>query len=312
MTVLLALSCTEEEYEQSTVTFYPNLEAVVDEPTQGMGSPYRIELRTSRILARESKVNIRVHGNGAGYGSSYVTYPPMLEPGTITLTVPAGENQTYFDFVPMNDGIVEVNDYNYKFQIEQTSESIRSVGQSVFKFTVKEPPLFSENFNECSGSPATFTERIVDGAMAAATWGCTNFGYPSESTKATEANAFNKGAGVSNSYLVINNPIDGTMFNELIVKCLVYSRFSGAGQLKLKYSTNYSGTGNPEADGVTWTEVDGTAAQMPSAGSQTWTEVSGSFPTGGASQVYIAFQYIGGTTSSASNWRVEDVTIKGL
>jgi hypothetical protein len=308
--LFIVFSCSEE-YEQATITFYPNLAAKVSEPGAGeTATPYTVELITSRVLADESKVNIRIEGNGSGYGHSYATYPPQLEPGIITLTVPAGENKTSFTFTPMYDGVVEVSDYHYRFVIDQWSAAIKSVGQDVFTFTVTEPPLFAETFNECSGSPSTFVERIVDGAMAATTWGCTDFGYPAETTKATEANAYGKGAGTSNSYLVLKDPLEGTLFDELIVSMKVYSRFTGAGALKIKYSTNYPGTGNPEADGVTWTEIGGTTAQLPAAGSRIWNDVTGSITGIGDEDVYIAFQYVGGTTSSASNWRVDDFTIK--
>jgi hypothetical protein len=309
--MLVLLSCSEEQYEQATITFYPNLTAEVDEPATGMsGSPYIVELVTSRVLAQETKVNIRIEGNGAGYGYSYTTFPPQLEPGIVTVTIPAGEKNTFFSFTPLGDGIVEIDNYNYTFTIAEANASVRSIGQGVFRFTVIEPPLFEEYFDECSGTPPQFIEKIAEGAMTASTWGCTDFGFPDESTSAAEANAFGKGEGQSNSYLVIEEPLDGTTFDELIVDCKVYSRFSGAGALKILYSTNYSGDGNPEAEGVTWTELDGTSAAMPAAGSRTWTDVRGSVQGIGDEPVYIAFQYKGGTTSSASNWRVENVIIK--
>ncbi len=308
------LSCTDE-YEQATITFYPALEAASIEPAVGeQGTPYRVELITSRILAQESQVNIRIEGNGAGYGNSYLTNPPPLQPGLITLTIPANTSTASFTFTPLNDGVVEVNDYTYRFTIAETSNSIRSVGQDVFTFKVTEPPLFAAAFNTCSGSPAGFVERIVPGALPAATWACTDFGYPNETTKAIEANAFNKGNGVSNAYLILQEPLDGTDFNELFISMRVYSRFSGAGQLRLKYSTNYSGTGNPEAEGVVWTEVPGSTALLPNAGSRVWTDVEGSISGIADEQVYIAFQFsgaIGNTgSSSSSNWRIDDLNIK--
>lgn len=304
------LSCTDE-YEQATITFYPTLEAASIEPAAGeQGTPYRVDLITSRILAQESQVNIRIEGNGAGYGNSYLTNPPPLQPGVITLTIPANESTASFTFTPLNDGVVEVNDYTYRFTIAETSNSIRSIGQDVFTFRVTEPPLFAADFNTCSGSPAGFVERIVPGAMAAATWACTDFGYPNETTKAAEANAFGKGAGISNAYLILQEPLDGADFNELFISMRVYSRFSGAGQIRLKYSTNYSGTGNPEAEGVIWTEVPGSTALLPGAGSRVWADVEGNISGIVDEQVYIAIQFSGGTTSSSSNWRIDDLNIK--
>lgn len=314
LSMLLVLACSEE-YEQATVTFYPTLETVLSEPAQGqVGVPYRIELLTSRVMARESQVNIRVEGNGSGYGYSYMTYPPMLEPGVITLTFPAGENKTHFDFTPLNDGLVEVNGYQYQFTIEQMNASIRSVGQGKFVMSVTEYPVLQldYDFNDCSGTPSAFSERIVDGAMAATTWACTNFGYANDTPSAIEANAFGKGAGTSNAYLVMAAPIDGSLISRLSISMKVYSRFSGAGSIKVLYSTNYNGTGDPEADGVTWTEVEGTSAQMPLAGSRVWEDVSGMIEDVPDGPVYLAFQYAGGTGTSASNWRIDELLINGF
>jgi hypothetical protein len=305
------LSCKEEEFEQATITFYPTLAGQLDEPESGIGSSATINLLTSRVLPETSQVNIKIVGNGAGYGYSYVTNPPQLEPGIVTLTIPKGENSASFSFTPLNDGIVEKDDYTYTFSIEEYNHSVKSTGRGHFTMTVKERPLRYYDFNDCSGTPGGFTEQIVTGAMAANTWGCTNFGYPTESTKAAEANAFGKGAGTSNSYLVLSSPVDATALSKLHVKMLVYSHFSGSGQVKIKYSTNYSGTGNPEAVGVLWTEVAGTSAQLPSAGSRAWTPISGTIDGINGSNVYIAIQYTGGTASSASNWRIENFEIKG-
>ncbi len=309
--MLVLLSCSEEQYEQATITFYPTLMAEVMEPDAGTsGNPYTVDLRTSRILAAETSVNIRIEGNGAGYGYSYTTFPPQLEPGIVTVTIPAGEKTSSFTFTPMNDGIAEGSDYHYTFTIAEANASVKSIGQGIFRFTVKERPVFEENFDECSGTVPQFTEQIVPGAMAATTWGCTTFGYPEESTSAAEANAYGKGEGTSNSYLVITEPLDASALNSLLVNCKVYSRFTGAGSLKLVYSTNYTGTGNPEADGVTWSEVEGASDMMPTAGSRVWTDVSGTIPDAGDGSLYIAFQFIGGTTSSSSNWRIENFEVK--
>jgi hypothetical protein len=310
----IAVSCVDEKYEPATVTFYPTLKAELDEPLPGMeASPYTISLLASRPLAQETKVNVKIEGNGAGYGYSYTTFPPQLEPGIVTLTIPVGETSTFFNFTPMNDGIVEFQNYNYTFTIAEANGSVKSVGQGTFEFTVIEPPFYDEYFDNCTGIPAGLKEEIVPGAMSASAWGCTNFGYPEVANGtmyALEANAFGKGPGESNSYLIIDQAINDPTFTEVFVSAQVYSRFSGAGILKMLYSTNYSGTGNPEAEGVIWTEVPGTASLMPSAGSQEWTTVEGTLTGIEGQMVYIAFQYIGGTTTSASNWRIDDVILK--
>src|SRR5688572_16619564 len=94
------LSCKEEEFPQATVTFYPTLAGELSEPVSGVGPSATIRLQTSRVLAETSQVNIKVKGNGAGYSFSYVTNPPQLEPGVVTVSIPQGENSASFSFAP--------------------------------------------------------------------------------------------------------------------------------------------------------------------------------------------------------------------
>lgn len=311
MMLSVLISCNEDEFEQATVTFYPTLEAAVDEPGPGQpGVPTVITVQTSRVLANESQINVRIRGNGAGYGNSYTTNPPQLQPGIITLTIPANETSASFTFIPRYDGIVEPADYKYTFTIEQFSNSIRSVGQDEFKLTVREGRLRSYNFNTCSGIPAGFSEQIAtgDGVMTASTWTCTSFGFPNDTPNAVEANAFGKGTGTSNSYFVMD-AIDGTQLSTYYIDFEMYSRFSGPGTITVLYSTNYSGTGNPEAEGVTWNTID-VSSQFPTAGSRVWNHVAGEVEIPGANQVYFAFRFQGGTGAASANWRLDDIVIK--
>lgn len=310
--MLAFLFSCEEDYEPATITFYPALNATGVEPEENAtGTPLTVVLRTSRVLLEDSRVNIRIEGNGAGYGNSYTTFPPQLEPGVVTITVPAQENEATFRFIPRNDGVFIPTDYQYTFTIDEIDNQIRSIGQQHFSMTVTDntAAFFSDNFSTCPGT--NFTERVASGVS---TWGCSGFGYPDETPAnlCREANAFNKGgAGASNSYLVMTTPIDGTQYDFLYISAQVYSRFTGAGGIKFVYSTNYSGTGNPEADGVTWTELTEINAALPAAGTQDWKEVAQLVENIGDDPVYIAIQHNGGTTASSSSWRIDDFSIKG-
>lgn len=312
----ILLSCHEEEYEPATITFYPTLAAELTEPAEGTpGQSATITLLTSRVMLEASQVNVRIKGNGAGYGNSYLTNPPQLEPGVVTITVPRGENSASFTFTPKADGVSECTGYNYEFEITGASKSIKSIGQSVFTMAVEDssPGIYDFDFEDCNTSPVGMTEVAAGGpdVMQALTWACTSFGYPDETTRALEANAFSKGDGTSNAYL-ITDVIDATQLNGLCVSAVVYSRFTGAGVIRFLYSTTYSGTGNPEADGVVWNEMTTINADLPVAGSRVWKLVSEVLPDIAADEVYIAIQYKGGTTGSASNWRVDELKIKGF
>jgi len=315
--VALLLSCTEEDFEPATITFYPSLAGAMSEPEEdATGVTATINLLTSRVLSETSQVNIRVRGNGAGYGYSYITNPPQLQTGIVTVTIPRGESAASFTFTPLSDGISECAGYSYEFEIVGASKSINSIGNGTFEMFVSDssPGLYDFDFEDCNTSPVGLTEEKASGenVMQANTWGCTSFGYPEASpTRAMEANAFSKGAGVSNSYIV-SGPIDLSSLDGFCISAQVYSRFTGAGGITFLYSTTYSGTGNPEAEGVVWTPITEINSALPAAGSQVWKPVYALLNEVEGTTAYVAIQYKGGTTSSASSWRIDDLRIKGF
>jgi hypothetical protein len=313
--MLILFSCREEDYKAATVSFYPTLAGELVEPAEGTGTTANIEVRTSRVLAETSQVNIRISGNGAGYGYSYITNPPQVTPGVVTLTIPAGENSASFSFAAKSDGISECNGYFYEFEIVGGSKSINSVGQDRFSMFVTDssPGLYDYDFEDCNTSPVGLTEVRASGdnVMTANVWGCTAFGYPDDATRALEANAFSKGAGTANAYAV-TPAIDASNLDGICVSAFVYSRFTGNGEIKFLYSVNYSGTGDPEAEGVLWVEMPTINSNLPAAGSRVWTAVNAVISELDADQIYVAIQYKGGTTSSASSWRIDELQIKGF
>lgn len=91
--------------------------------------------------------------------------------------------------------------------------------------------------------------------------------------------------------------------------------------LKVMVSTNYTGTGNPWAPGVTWTDLTSQATLSP--GSMTSSFPSGFTNSGNISlnaftgTIYVAFRYDGadpaGTASDkTSAWEIDDIKITGL
>lgn len=310
LVALAFLFSCEEDNEPATVTFYPTLNAKGLEPdVDAAGSPITVTLKTSRRMLKDSYVNIRIEGNGAGYGNSYTTNPPQLEPGVVTLMVPKGQVQASFDFIPKNDDFFVPTGYKYDLIIDQTNNEIRSIGQNRFKVEVEDftRAFFEENFNTCPGTK--FVEEVVAGPS---TWGCSSFGYPNETTSTREANAFGKGSTTPcNTYLVMDQPVNGNNYNMLYISALVYSRFTGSGGIKFVYSTTYTGTGNPEAAGVTWSELTSINSLLPAAGTQVWKPVSQSITDVPNANIYIAIQHQGGVTTSSSSWRIENFEIKG-
>lgn len=91
----------------------------------------------------------------------------------------------------------------------------------------------------------------------------------------------------------------------------VESYYTGAGTLSVKYSNTYSGTGSPEAEGVTWTELKALNDELPAIGSRKWVQVDGLIENVSGEKFYIAIQYKGAQSASASSWQIDDLEIKG-
>ena len=314
----LLMGCDGNDYDGVTVTFYSSLAGQMNEPEINKSvDPVLITLKTSRILWEDSQVNVRIEGNGAGYGYSYATQPAMLEPGIITLTIPAGESTASFTFQPINDGVFEPFDYDYTFHIDQTNGLIESVGQANYSMKVIDStePFVAFDFENCPTNFSQFTEEIVEGGgvMAATSWKCytlNNANKDDASTGAIMANAYGRGNGTSNSYLVFP-AIDGERYSTVYLSMIVKSLHSGAGNVRVVYSTNYKGTDNPEAEGVIWMEMADLNGMLPGGGSIKWTPVEGLIRGIDGGKLYIAIQYKGGQSASASDWLFDDVQLKG-
>jgi len=76
-------------------------------------------------------------------------------------------------------------------------------------------------------------------------------------------------------------------------------------QLTLKYSANYTGSGDPRA--ATWTEVPDV---FPASNSNAWT-LSQGIELPKAAKIYVAFIYTSSTTA-ASRWTVDDFQVQDL
>lgn len=166
---------------------------------------------------------------------------------------------------------------------------------------------FNQNFNDPmflvnSG----WTQYSTTGAQM---WSSTNFGHTCltgcNSTtidKAAQMNGY-AGSPINNEDWLISPPLDLTTFvNYPALSFATISAFAGDA-LQLKYSTNYSGSGDPSA--ATWVSVDG---KFPPSNSSVWTTSSNVILP--KQLLYVAFVYTSNTTASRwtlDDWKVDDV-----
>jgi hypothetical protein len=162
-----------------------------------------------------------------------------------------------------------------------------------------------------SASPAT---GIADGwsqysVTGAQTWACTTFGRDPNAPTGTAAapygvqmNGYASG-NVANEDWLISPAFNLTAYNFPLFQFWSRTAFNGPG-LKLRVSTNYTGTGAPSA--ATWTDLN---VAFPGLGSDTWTQSAPVNLSGFKNAaVYVAFVYTS-TTGGAARWTLDDIAI---
>ncbi len=135
------------------------------------------------------------------------------------------------------------------------------------------------------------------------------------------------GSGATNTTWLVTKAINRTTVNTTLTfdtKQDFYLTIAPGGTpvpaaVKLLTSTNYTGTGNPWAAGVTWTDITSQATFSP--GSTTGNFPSNYTPSGnvnlnGTGTIYVAFRYEGsdpaGTASDkTSAWEIDNIRVLG-
>ncbi len=179
---------------------------------------------------------------------------------------------------------------------------------------------FSDDFNYTGvakyGMPSNgkWLQAFVDGFKTDRGWG---YGptYGKNSTGCLGASAFGGTAGTDNAYLV-TGPFDFSKYPTINLSFDI-ERFDGipaktglTGSLKVKYSTNYSGSGNPEATGVTWTEITDITAKMPvEATDNVWKTIVSDLSSIKDSKVYLAFHWKDGDNSKSTTYDLDNVVL---
>lgn len=243
------------------------------------------------------------------YGISKTNGGPYSTSITFTGAELTGNNKDVFvQFSPTSTGA-----NNGAINITGGSASPTSVALSG---TGVDPSALSYDFENCtpSGSttlPAGFTQQSITGTQ---TWACTSFGRDaSDATgKASSGNAVQINGGSASSSTENEDWLISPSFNLSTMTYPIlsfWSRTAFAGNtLQLKVSTNYSGSGSPNA--ATWTNIDG---KFPIIQSDTWTKSDNidlsNYKSG---TVYIAFVYTSpnATPSSGARWTLDDFSIR--
>ncbi|MBT2558691.1 choice-of-anchor J domain-containing protein [Hymenobacter sp. ISL-91] len=177
--------------------------------------------------------------------------------------------------------------------------------------TGNDPTQTVYDFNTCNGTTNLADGWIQFSVTGGQTWACTSFGRnPTDPTDAApspgavQMNGFANGGNQANEDWLISPALNLTSTTFPQLSYWTRTAFNGPG-LRLLVSTTYSGTGSPNAPGVTWTDL---SASFPAQNSNVWQNYSldlSGYKQGG---VYVAFVY-SSTTNGAARWSVDDVVL---
>jgi len=157
--------------------------------------------------------------------------------------------------------------------------------------------------------PDNWIEQVVSGFKEDRGWA-----YRSDrgvsSSGAMTASAYGGELGTDNTYLIAG-PFDFDAYTNITLSLDVQSNYSGPGTFRVKYSTTYSGTDDPEASGISWTEITAITSQLPDT-DQVWTSIKADLTSISGSKIFLAFHYKDGTDVSAKQWVLDNIVLTNL
>ena len=165
--------------------------------------------------------------------------------------------------------------------------------------------IIDADFSTCAPILSNgFTAFSVTGPQV---WGCTTFGYAGtpagSAASAVQVNGFASGSNVINEDWLISPALN--LLPTAFPLLSFYSRtaFNGA-PLKLRVSTNYTGTGNPAL--ATWTDLNG---GFPLQASDVWKLSQNINLTAyKTANTYVAFVY-NSTNDDGARWTLDNVKV---
>lgn len=270
----------------------------------------RIGFYSNVEITEPVTVKIAVNNiDGLTYGVDYTTDPEPVD-GVITVTIDPEDEQPAFWVIPA----ASTDDLrNIQFQIIDVSGNGLKPGQAAtlsytLSITGFQPVTIFHDFNGCTtdfATPSGFIEAFEPGSKTDRGWGCRGFGVGA--SRAPRASAFGGSAGEDRAWMIMN-PVNVPAGASVTITFSTYSQFSGPGVINVKWSNNYSGSGNPLT--ATWNDLSSLDSQFPAIASQVWKTVTGSFTNISGNTVYLAFVYTGGLSSSSSSWDIDNLTVK--
>lgn len=300
---ILFFGCVVEEVlDQPTVGYYPLVSVAAIE---GDATLHTVTLETTQEVIGVGKVVIDVSN------SEFMTTVPPISEGNLVIEF---ENTNVGTFtVKSEDDNNSDGNYTSIFTIKSVSGGIRSIGNREFGFTVIDNDKvislpFTDDFESCTenfSTPENFIEVFAgSNPKTDRGWGCRSEGVGE--SRGVRASAFGGADGTDDAWLITNTRVDLTSVSTVYLSFDVGSDFSGPGDLFVFWSEDYIGSDDPSI--ATWNELFDVQAQLPTPGSRDFNKVSTSLSSALGKKVYVAFQYVGGTSSSSASYELDNIS----
>jgi hypothetical protein len=274
----------------------------------------RVSLYSNTVFTEPVTVTIAINNiGGLIYGDDY-TMEPAPVGNTLTLTFDAENEAPAFFVYPTLKGIDRILSFTITEVTGSNLELAQQAALSHF-FTIKssgcpsgiQPVTVMHDFSGCTTDfaiPTGFIEVNEPGSKTDRGWGCRAFGVGN--SRAPRASAFGGTAGEDRAWLIMNPVRIAAGSTVMLTFSVASPDFAGPGVINVKWSSDYSGSGNPLT--ATWNSLPTIDSQFPAARSVTYKAVSGSFTDICGDNVYLAFQYTGGTAAASAAWDIDNLS----
>ena len=227
-----------------------------------------------------------LHSTDTYFASATISLSTTTEGASIYYTLDGTEPTSYSTLYSSPFTITESATLKAMAELNGNVSSVLSKDITILDLN----PLFFENFENNGLNQMTVVNVSGTYAWVSNSYGGNNYAY---------ANAYNQGA--TETWLITPS-ITPPGAGGVVLTFSTAKNYNGP-SLQVKYSTNYSGAGDPSA--ATWADITSECAL--SAGSWNWVE-SGDVEVAGASPLHFAWVYTS-EASSAAGWEVDNIMV---
>lgn len=172
---------------------------------------------------------------------------------------------------------------------------------------------FNDAFEGCVEAgqfniPENWREENVPGFNTNRGWGCRS--EAGRTGWGVRASAFvgATASGADDSWLITAGAINLTEVTNVDISFWASTSFSGPGKLRVLWSSDYAGAGDPTQ--ATWTEVTSLNTQLDAL-TATHTQLTADMSAAAGNSVYIAFRYYEGLANSSIAFNLDDFSLTG-